>query len=71
MINYSEFKKGNSALIQEEVLKCSQLCLENNKIVKWIVEVAALTNQEIIVISQCIRDLIIDNFGEEKAKNDS
>jgi deoxyribose-phosphate aldolase len=69
VINYSEFKKGNSALIQEEVLKCSQLCLENNKIVKWIVEVAALTNQEIIVISQCIRDLIIDNFGEEKAKN--
>mgnify|MGYP001195280444 CR=1 FL=1 len=29
VINYKEFKKGNFVLIEEEVIKCTKLCLEN------------------------------------------
>lgn len=68
VINYEEFKKGNINLIIEEVLQGTKICLENNKIVKWIIEVAALTNQEIVEISSLIREEIMNNFGLEAAK---
>jgi deoxyribose-phosphate aldolase len=43
--------------------------LDNNKTVKWIIEIAALTNEEIVGLTRLIRDVVLDNFGEEKAKN--
>ncbi|WP_438989378.1 deoxyribose-phosphate aldolase [Polaribacter sp.] len=69
VINYQAFKKGNVKLITEEVIQGTKLCLKNNKVVKWIIEVAALTNKEIIVISQLIKRIVLQNFGEENAKN--
>ncbi|WP_299015334.1 deoxyribose-phosphate aldolase [uncultured Polaribacter sp.] len=69
VLNYNAFKAGNSNLIKEEVNKCTQFCLANNKVAKFIIEVAALTNKEIIVISQLIKQTVIENFGLENAKN--
>ncbi|QOD59951.1 deoxyribose-phosphate aldolase [Polaribacter haliotis] len=69
VINYTAFKKGNINLITQEVTKGTNLCLKNNKVAKWIIEVAALTNKEIIVISQLIKKIVLENFGEENAKN--
>lgn len=69
VINYKAFKDGNLNLITEEVTHGTNLCLKNNKVVKWIIETAALTNQEIVVISQLIKKIILENFGEENAKN--
>ncbi len=67
VINYSAFKDGKINLIKAEVFKGTKLALDNNKIAKWIIEIAALTNEEIITITQLIRDVVIDNFGEENA----
>ncbi len=63
--NYKEFKKGNLELIKQEILECTALGLENKKIVKWIIEVAALNNHQIIQLSALIKKLIISNFKEE------
>jgi deoxyribose-phosphate aldolase len=69
VLNYNEFKKGNSLLIEEEIIKCTKLCLDNNKAVKWIIETAALTNEEIVVISQRIKEIVLANFKLEEAKS--
>jgi deoxyribose-phosphate aldolase len=63
--NYEAFKEGNVDLVKEEILKCTQLGLANNKVVKWIIEVAALTDKEIIQLSALIKNSVITNFKEE------
>ena len=69
VVNYEAFKKGNLALIEEEIIKGTEIGLKNNKVVKWIIEVAALTNEQIATISSFIKNLVIDNFGLVNAKN--
>lgn len=63
--NYDEFKSGNTSLVREEVLACTKLGLENNKTVKWIIEIAALTDQEIVRLSTLIKNVVIANFKED------
>ena len=63
--NYEAFKDGNVNLVKKEILACTQLGLTHNKVVKWIIEVAALTDKEIIQISALIKNTIITNFKEE------
>ena len=62
--NYEAFKAGNIDLVKEEILICTQLGLANNKVVKWIIEVA-LTDKEIIQLSALIKNIVITNFKEE------
>jgi deoxyribose-phosphate aldolase len=68
VINYKAFKQGEINLIEEEVLACTKLCLDNNKVVKFIIEVAALSTAEIIVISQLIKEVVLTNFDETVVK---
>lgn len=68
VVNYNAFKEGKINLVKAEVFKGTKLALENNKLAKWIIEIAALTNNEIITITQLIRDVVLDNFGEENAE---
>lgn len=63
--NYEAFKEGNVDLVKEEILQCTQLGLANNKVVKWIIEVAALTDKQIIQLSALIKNCVITNFKEE------
>lgn len=63
--NYEAFKNGDVDLVKEEILKCTQLGLANNKVVKWIIEVAALNDSQIIQLSSLIKNLVITNFKEE------
>ena len=63
--NYEAFKKGKINLVKEEILKCTQLGIQNHKVVKWIIEVAALNNQQIIQLSALIKNIVISNFKEE------
>lgn len=69
VVNYEAFKEGKINLVKAEVFKGTKLALDNNKIAKWIIEIAALTNEEIIVITQLIRDVVLENFSEENAAN--
>ncbi|TDE54773.1 deoxyribose-phosphate aldolase [Flavobacterium sp. GT3P67] len=63
--NYEAFKRGEADLVKEEILKCTQLGLDNNKVVKWIIEVAALSDKEIIQLSSLIKNVIVSNFKQE------
>jgi len=69
VINYEAFKNGDIELIKNEVLKGTQLALDNHKVVKWIIEVAALTDAQIIQISALIKNVIITNFKEDFYQN--
>ncbi|SHL36908.1 deoxyribose-phosphate aldolase [Flavobacterium xanthum] len=63
--NYQAFKKGDTDLVKEEILRGTQLGLANNKVVKWIIEVAALSEKEIIQLSSLIKNVIVSNFEQE------
>jgi len=63
--NYEAFKEGNLDLVKDEILKCTQLGLENGKVVKWIIEVAALDDKQIIQLSAFIKNIVVSNFKEE------
>ena len=63
--NYEAFKKGEIDLVKQEILNCTQLGLANNKVVKWIIEVAALSEKEIIQLSSLIKNVIVSNFEQE------
>ncbi|KOP38631.1 deoxyribose-phosphate aldolase [Flavobacterium sp. WLB] len=65
--NYEAFKNGDVSLIKEEILIGSQIGLASNKTVKWIIEVAALTDKEIIQLSALIKNVVISNFKEDYA----
>ncbi|MBS9766962.1 MAG: deoxyribose-phosphate aldolase [Flavobacteriaceae bacterium] len=69
VVNYTAFLEGKINLVKSEVFKGTQLALDNNKAVKWIIEIAALTNDEIVAITQLIHDVVMSNFEEEKAKD--
>ena len=63
--NYKAFKKGEIDLVKQEILECTKLGLSNHKIVKWIIEVAALNHHQIIQLSTLIKNVIMANFKEE------
>lgn len=63
--NYEAFKNGDISLVKEEVLIGTQIGLAKNKTVKWIIEVVALTDKEIIQLSALIKNVIISHFKED------
>lgn len=67
VVDYKAFKEGKINLVKSEIFKGTKIALDNNKVVKWIIEIAALTNLEIIALTQLIRDAVLENFGEENA----
>lgn len=63
--NYEAFKNGDTDLVKDEILKGTRLGLEHQKVVKWIIEVAALNNQQIVQLSALIKNVVITNFKED------
>jgi deoxyribose-phosphate aldolase len=68
VVNYEAFKRKDLEYVKAEILKGTELCLVNNRVIKWIIEVAALTSKEIIVISQLIKNIVFNVFGEENSE---
>lgn len=62
--NYNAFKTGAIDMVKEEILRATQLALAHNKIIKWIIEVAALTDKQIIQLSTLIKNVVIAHFKE-------
>ena len=67
VLNYEKFKEADIDAIKDEVFQCTQRCLEHQKTVKWIIESAALTDDEIQSVCQLIKDCVLRHFGKEKA----
>lgn len=63
--NYEAFKEGDLDLVKDEILKCTKLGLSNNKVVKWIIEVSALNDKQIIQLCTLIKNTVISNFKED------
>jgi deoxyribose-phosphate aldolase len=63
--NYEAFKNGEIDLVKNEVLEGTKLGLNHHKIVKWIIEVAALNDTQIIQLSTLIKNVVIANFKED------
>ena len=68
VINYTAFLEGKINLIKSEIFKGTALALDHKKTIKWIIEIAALNNDEIVAITQIIKEVILSNFGKENAK---
>ena len=69
VINYPAFIKGDIELVNDEVLEGTALGLEHDKKVKWIIEIAALTDKQIAHITQLIRDMVTSHFNKEQHAN--
>lgn len=63
--NYEAFKKGDIQLVKDEVLQCTRLGREHHKIVKWIIEVAALNPQQIVQLSALIKNIVVTHFDDD------
>lgn len=66
VLDYEGFKAGKVDAVKEQVLQCTYLGLQNDKIVKWIIEVAALNDHEIVQLSALVKNVVLSNFEENK-----
>lgn len=69
VVDYRAYKNGNIEKVSEEIETCSRIGLKNEKIVKWIIETVALTDEEIIGLTRLIRDIVEKNLHEFPAEN--
>lgn len=65
VINYEAYKNGELELVKKEFVECTKLCLDNGKIAKWIIEIAALTDEQIADITKKISTWAEENFKAE------
>ena len=66
VINYKAFKNGAVDEVKQQIIACTQLGLNHHKIVKWIIEVAALNTHQIVQLTALIKNTIISNFSEKE-----
>lgn len=64
VVDYNAYKSGNYEKVKEEVESCTRLCLNFDKTVKWIIETAALSDDQIAGITRLIRDIVLEKLPE-------
>lgn len=64
VLDYEGFKAGDSGAVKKQVLECTRFGLQYNKIVKWIIEIAALNDHEIVQLSALVKNVVLSNFDE-------
>ena len=69
VVDYKAFKNGDLDTIRYEVSEGTVIGISNGKSVKWIIESAALTSEQIAELTRLISEIVIDSVGEEKARN--
>jgi len=65
VLNYRKIKSGNKSELKSEIVECSRWVLEKGIIIKWIIETAALSNDEICEVSSLIAEIITKYFEEK------
>lgn len=66
VINYNAYLEGDLDLVKQEFIQCTALCLQHDKIAKWIIEIAALTDGQIADITKRISEWAEENFEENQ-----
>lgn len=69
VLDYEAYKRGEIDLVKHQVLECTKLGLANHKIVKWIIEVAALNEAQIMQLSALVKNVVVANFKENVYEN--
>jgi deoxyribose-phosphate aldolase len=69
VIDYRAFLRGNRDKVMKEVAEGTAIGINKGKVVKWIIESAALSEEEISDLTSLIRDIVIESVGEQQAKN--
>jgi deoxyribose-phosphate aldolase len=69
VMDYVAFKNGNLEKVNEEIEFCSRLGLKAGKIVKWIIETAALSDEEIVSVTKLIREIAESKLSEFPLKD--
>ncbi|MFZ4930266.1 deoxyribose-phosphate aldolase [Chryseobacterium sp. Mn2064] len=64
VINYTAYLQGNTTLVKDEFVQCTKLALDHHKIAKWIIEIAALTDDQIADLTKSISSWAEENFSE-------
>lgn len=67
VVDYPMYKRGKPEYVASQVRQCTELTLQADKTAKWILETAALREDEIEGLSELIRDVVLDNFGPQAA----
>jgi deoxyribose-phosphate aldolase len=62
--NFQAFQTGQIDLVKREVLAGTHLALSHHKVIKWIIEVAALNPLQIVQLSALIKNVFFANFNE-------
>lgn len=68
VINYPLYIQKGFSAVEEEVVMLTRLCLENGKIAKWIIEIAALNDSQISDITSKIAETITREFSGQENK---
>jgi len=66
VVDYEAFKRNELDYVKKQVVECTRLGLSSNKVVKWIIEIAALNNHEIVQLTALIKNCVISNFNESQ-----
>ncbi|WP_322971235.1 deoxyribose-phosphate aldolase [Faecalibacter sp. LW9] len=69
VVNFEAFKKGEIEKVTEEIETCTTVALREGRVVKWIIETAALSDEQIVAITQLIRDIVLEKIGEQYASH--
>lgn len=69
VINYQAYLKGETELVKEEFLRCTRLCIDYGKVAKWIIEIAALNNEQIADITFKISTWAEENFASKELQH--
>jgi len=69
VVNYKAFQEGDLDTIWKEVSEGTVIGIDAGKAVKWIIESAALTSDQIAELTRLISEIVIQSVGEEKARN--
>tara|TARA_R110000787_G_scaffold161479_7_gene274874 strand:+ start:4497 stop:5303 length:807 start_codon:yes stop_codon:yes gene_type:complete len=69
VVDYKAFKGGDLDTVMKEVSEGTAIGVEDGKVVKWIIESAALNNEEISELTRLISKIVIETVGVQNAKN--
>jgi len=64
VLDHEGFRAGNAEGVKKQVLECTRLGLSHGKIVKWIIEIAALNDHEIVQLSALVKNTVMMHFEE-------
>ena len=65
VVNYQAFQKGDVEGVRTQINACTSLCLKNEKVAKWIIEIAALSDAEIAKLTSLIREEVEQSFPND------